>query len=53
MESIVSSIKMCRSYLFTLHSGIPLSEFIRGPQRHRAGTRVLFPDLIALDFDRQ
>ena len=46
MESIVSSIKMCSSYLFMLHSGIPRSEFIHGPQHHQAGTLVIFPGLV-------
>ena len=37
---------MCSSYLFTLHSGIPLSEFISGPWHHQVGTQVLFPGLV-------
>ena len=41
-ESIKSSIKICSPYLFTLLSGILLSEFIPGPRHYRAGTLVTF-----------
>ena len=42
---IVSSIKMCSSYMFTLYSCIPLSEFKPEPQHRSASTRVLLPGL--------
>ena len=40
-----NGIKIQSSYLPTLYSGIPTSEFLSGSAHHRAGTRVFFPGL--------